>query len=132
MIKSGWKTTEFWVTFAMLVMGALGVAQEEIAENMRLIMLAAGSVAAVAYSLSRGFAKQGTAKGVEERAQVTGSFNALKSAEQAYYLACQRRNWLTADEQLIPKWELLHPEQKRIYQGVVAEVLQMVENKLNE
>lgn len=62
-MKSGWKTTEFWLSLAAAVVGSLLAAGAFPAESpwARALGALAASLAAVGYSASRGAAKRGNA-----------------------------------------------------------------------
>lgn len=76
-IKTGYKTTEFWFTVILQIVGALvvldvftpeqGTAVEQLVGALVMVLSAFG------YSLSRGLAKQGTAVSVEAVLEETGS-----------------------------------------------------------
>jgi len=57
-MKSGWKTTEFWVTLLIVAGAGMGwLAQQT--EDGGIVALAAGALSAAAYAISRGLAKKG-------------------------------------------------------------------------
>lgn len=62
-MKSGWKTSEFWLTLAttllgmMVSMGIIG--PEDMDALLRILALVLGLLPAAAYNLSRGLAKIG-------------------------------------------------------------------------
>jgi len=61
--KAGYKTTEFWLSLAALVLGAL-IASGAIGEDSgtgQLVAFAASTLTALGYSLSRGMVKKAEA-----------------------------------------------------------------------
>ena len=61
--KAGYKTTEFWLSLAALVLGAL-IASGAIGEDSgtgQIIAFAASALTALGYSLSRGIVKKAEA-----------------------------------------------------------------------
>lgn len=62
-MKTGYKTTEFWLSLAAMVVGALmasGVMGED-DMAMKVVSLVASMLGALGYTVSRGIAKKGEA-----------------------------------------------------------------------
>jgi hypothetical protein len=62
--KPGYKTSEFWLTFAAMLVGTL-IAADVVAEGtaaFKILGLAAGILAALGYTVSRAFVKGAEAK----------------------------------------------------------------------
>lgn len=65
-MKPGWKTTEFWLSLAAMLVGAV-VASGVVPEAgpwSQVVGIIAGVLGALGYTVSRGFAKAGTANAV--------------------------------------------------------------------
>lgn len=56
-MKPGWKSTEFWLTVAAVVLSALGAVYAP-AEWARVASMIGGALTTSGYSLSRGMAKK--------------------------------------------------------------------------
>lgn len=55
MLKSGWKTSEFWLSLLTTVAGAAGVVSGVVPGTVGSVL---ATVSAVGYAISRGLAKQ--------------------------------------------------------------------------
>ena len=63
-MKSGWKTSEFWLTLGSSLLGMLVsmgiIGPEDMDAILKVLALVLGLLPAAAYNLSRGLAKIGT------------------------------------------------------------------------
>ena len=132
MIKSGWKTTEFWITVALVVMALLGIGTDEANENVQLVLVAAGVIATVAYSLSRGLAKSRAEVASDVPSMLNRVMDAGEFAKGMHRQHAERNNWLTEKGDLIEPWDRLSSEQRKLYEVFASESIEFLRKQIRD